>query len=471
MRCSRSASSATSIAAAEAAIRIDPDHADAHSALAIALGNQGRLGEASAEFQRVLALEPDNATAFSNLLFLSNYDADLPLETLAERHRAYGRRFERVMAPRRSAAVAHAPGRRLRVGYVSADFRQHSVSYFAGSLLAAHDRSAVEVICYANVQQPDETTRRLQALADGWRNIYGLADAAAADLVLADRIDILVDLAGHTAGNRLGIFARRPAPVQVSCIGYPNSTGLTRMDYRLVDEITDPPGDGDDLYTERLVRLPRCFLAYQPPADAPPVVARPSATTGPITFGSFNTLPKVNAGTVAAWAAILDRVPGSRILIKAPSLADAGTRAACEAIFARHGIATSRLELLGALKERGDHLGLYNRIDIGLDCFPYNGTTTTCEALWMGVPVVTFRGDRHAGRVGASLLHAVGLDDLVAPSLDGFIDRACDVAGEPKRLAALNRTLRARMQASPLCDSQELARAVEAAYREMWSQI
>lgn len=460
-----------SIAAAEAAIRIDPGHADAHSSLAIALGNQGRVTEASAEFERVLALEPDNAVAFSNLLFLGNYDADLPLETLAERHRGYGRRFEHMPMPRRAAAIAREPGRRLRVGYVSPDFRRHSVSYFAGSLLAAHDRSAVEVICYANVQQPDETTQRLRSQADGWRSIYGLTDAVAAEQVIADRIDILVDLAGHTASNRLGIFARRPAPVQVTCIGYPNSTGLTRMDYRLVDGITDPPGDGDDLHTERLVRLPRCFLAYQPPGDAPPVVARPSATAGPITFGSFNTLPKINAGTVAAWAAILNRVPGSRMLIKAPSLADAGTRANLETMFARHGVAASRLELLGALKERGDHLGLYNRIDLGLDCFPYNGTTTTCEALWMGVPVVTFSGDRHAGRVGASLLHAVGLDELVAPSLDGFIDRACALAGEPARLGTLHRTLRGRMQASPLCDGPDLARAIETAYREMWRRI
>ncbi len=459
-----------SIAAAQAALRIDPDHADAHSALAISLGNQGHIVEASTEFERVLALEPDNATAFSNLLFLGNYDADLPLEALAERHRGYGRRFEREAAVARSAALARDAGRRLRIGYVSPDFRQHSVSYFAGSLLAAHDRSAVEVIGYANVQQPDATTDRMRSQADGWRSIYGLTDAAAAERVMADRIDILVDLAGHTAGNRLGLFARRPAPIQATCIGYPNSTGLACMDYRLVDAITDPPGDGDALYTERLVRLPRCFLAYQPPPDAPAVAAR-AGSTGPVTFGSFNTLPKINAGTVAAWAAILDRVRHSRMLIKAPSLADAGTRVALEAMFARHGIAASRLELVGALEKRGDHLALYNRIDLGLDCFPYNGTTTTCEAMWMGVPVVTFRGDRHAGRVGASLLHAVGLDALVAESVEGFVDRACALAAEPTRLAALKQGLRARMAASPLCDSEALARAVETAYREMWARL
>jgi len=242
------------------------------------------------------------------------------------------------------------------------------------------------------------------------------------------------------------------------------------MDYRLVDAITDPPGDGDALYTERLVRLPRCFLAYQPPIDAPAVRPRPSATTGWITFGSFNTLPKINAGTVAAWAAILNGVPSSRMLIKAPSLADTGTRAAYEAMFAGHGVAASRLELVAALKERSEHLDLYNRVDIGLECFPYNGTTTTCEAMWMGAPVVTFRGDRHAGRVGASLLQAVGLGDWVAPSRDGFIALACALAGQPERVATLNRTLRERMQASSLCDTRGLARAVEAAYREMWAR-
>ena len=458
-----------SIAACEAAIRLKPDLIAAHASMATALSNQGRLAEAAAAYRRVLELDPDDATTFSDLLFLSNYDADLPLETTAERHRAYGRHFETVAVSARAAA-ARETDRRLRIGYVSADFREHSVSYFAGSLLQAHDRSAVEVICYANVQQPDAATRRLQAQADGWRNIHGLTDDAAAALVADDRIDILVDLAGHTGGNRLGIFARKPAPVQVTYIGYPNSTGLTRMDCRLVDAITDPPGDGDALYTERLVRLPRCFLAYQPPIDAPAVRPRPSATTGWITFGSFNTLPKINAGTVAAWAAILNGVPGSRMLIKAPSLADAGTRTAYEAMFAGHGVAASRLELVAALKERSEHLDLYNRVDIGLECFPYNGTTTTCEAMWMGAPVVTFRGDRHAGRVGASLLQAVGLGDWVAPSRDGFIALACALAGQPERVATLNRTLRERMQASPLCDMRGLARAVEAAYREMWAR-
>lgn len=459
-----------SVAACEAAIRLKPDLGAAHAGLATALCNQGRLAEAIAEYRRVLELEPDDATAFSNLLFASNYDAALPLETMAERHRAYGRHFETVAVSPRAAAGARAAGHRLRIGYVSADFREHSVSYFAGSLLEAHDRSAVEVICYANVQQPDAATRRLQAHADGWRNIHDLTDAAVAQLVADDRIDILVDLSGHTGGNRLGVFARKPAPVQVTYIGYPNSTGLTRMDYRLVDAITDPPGDGDALYTERLVRLPRCFLAYQPPLDAPAVRARPSATTGQLTFGSFNTLPKINAATVAAWAAILNGVPGSRLLIKAPSLADAGTRAAYEAMFAGQGVAASRLELVAALKERSSHLDLYNRVDIGLDCFPYNGTTTTCEAMWMGVPVVTFRGDRHAGRVGASLLQAVGLEDLVASSRDDFIARACALAGEPARVATLNRTLREHMRASALCDMRGLTRAVEAAYREMVAQ-
>ena len=456
------------ITACEAAVRLKPGYADAYSNLGIALGNQGRLADATAAFEHALALDPDHGGSFSNLLFLGNYDPDIPPAALAERHRSCGRRQESVTVLRHE--VDRDPHRRLRIGYVSPDFRQHSVAYFAEPLLAAHDPGTVEVTCYAAVKKPDDVTERLQVRAAAWRNIVGMSDVAAADCIRADRIDILVDLAGHTAGNRLGIFARKPAPVQATYIGYPNTTGLTRVDYRLTDASADPLGEDESLYTEHLYRLPRCFLAYLPPADAPPVAARPSLAAGHVTFGSFNALPKVNARTVAAWAAILDAVPNARLVLKNASLVDPETQARYRDLFASHGIAAARVELVAYVPDKGGHLGLYNRIDIALDTFPYNGTTTTCEALWMGVPVVTWRGDRHAGRVGASLLAVVGLDELVAPSVESYVALAQDLAAQPERLAAISRSLRGRLEGSPLLDARGLARAVEDAYREMWQR-
>jgi predicted O-linked N-acetylglucosamine transferase (SPINDLY family) len=456
------------VAACEAAVRLQPGYVDAYSNLGTALANKGPLADARAAFQRALALDPEHGVSSFNLLYLGNYDPDMSSAALAELHRGLGRRLESV-APLRHDNDRD-PGRKLRVGYVSPDFRQHSVAYFVEPLLAAHDPDAVEVTCYAAVKKRDDVTERLQSHAGAWRNILGMSDAAAADCIRADRIDILVDLAGHTAGNRLGIFARKPAPVQATYIGYPNTTGLTRMDYRLTDAQADPPGDHDSLYSEQLYRLPRCFLAYRPPPEAPPVAARSGWAAGYVTFGSFNALTKVNARTVAAWAAILHAVPSARLILKNASLVDLATQACYRDLFASHGIAAARVDLVAYVPDKGGHLGLYNRIDIALDTFPYNGTTTTCEALWMGVPVVTWRGECHAGRVGASLLAAVGLDELVAPSLEAYVALARYLAADFARLAAISRSLRGRLEASPLLDARSLARAVEAAYREMWQR-
>jgi protein O-GlcNAc transferase len=288
--------------------------------------------------------------------------------------------------------------------------------------------------------------------------------------IRADRIDILVDLAGHTAGNRLGVFARRPAPIQVSYIGYPNTTGLARMDYRITDARADPPSAGDGHYTERLYRLPRCFLAYQPPAESPSVAERPMLAAGPTTFGSFNALPKLSPHALAAWAAILAAVPDARLVLKSAPFADDATRARYRDIFAAHDIAVARVDLLPNIPDRGGHLALYNLVDIALDTFPFNGTTTTCEALWMGVPVIALNGDRHVARTGASLLGAVGLGDLVANSVTDYVALARELAGQPQRVAAVSRSLRERMQGSPLCDARGLARALEAAFRDMWQR-
>ncbi|MBI3710899.1 MAG: tetratricopeptide repeat protein [Proteobacteria bacterium] len=448
------------------ALAIDPNHAMAHNNLGLALLDCGDAAAAVASFRRALAAQPNYAAAHSNLLYALNFDPGIrPEQQLVE-----ARRFaERHAAPPTALARPHAnardPERRLRVGYVSPDFRQHSCAYFIEPLLAAHDRGNVEIFVYAELSRPDSVTTRLQALADHWRGTVGVADDALAEQIRADGIDILVDLAGHTASNRLPIFAARPAPVQVAWLGYPSTTGIDAIGYRLTDAIADPAGEPDHWHTEALVRLADGFICYRPDGAA---AAAPPASGAKLTFGSFNHLSKLNESVVAAWARVLADAPESRLMLKARNLGDAKTRDRIAAAFAQHGIAADRLALVGWAEGVADHLALYREIDVALDSFPYNGTTTTCEALWMGVPVVTLAGDRHAGRVGASLLARVGLDDLVAPSVEAYAKCAVALGRDGERRAALRRELRARMQASPLCDAALFARRIEAAYRDMW---
>jgi protein O-GlcNAc transferase len=283
-------------------------------------------------------------------------------------------------------------------------------------------------------------------------------------------VDVLVDLAGHTAEHRLLMFARVPAPVQVAYLGYPNTTGMPRsqMHYRLTDALADPPGDADRLHTEELVRLPDVFLCYRPLDDAPPVAPCPCGTTGVVTFGSFNTLEKVTAAQIGLWAQILRRSPGSRLMLKNKSLGDAAVRERVRAAFAAHGVDGERLVLAGPEREPARHLARYNEVDVALDTFPYAGTTTTCEALWMGVPVVTLAGATHRSRVGLSLLTAVGLSELVATAPQQYVDLALAMAGDPPRLKALRETLRDRVRTSCLTDAPRFTRHLEAAYRRMW---
>jgi protein O-GlcNAc transferase len=296
-----------------------------------------------------------------------------------------------------------------------------------------------------------------------------MSDEALAERIRHDGIDILVDLVGHTAMNRLLVFARRPAPIQVTWLGYPNTTGLTAIDYRLVDAVTDPEGEADALASETLVRLPGGFLCYGGHGGAPAPGPAPCLATGTVTFGSFNSPPKLSAATLDAWAQVLARLPESRLLLKGKPFADAATRALYLGRLAERGVAPERVELAAWLPDQA-HLALYDRIDIALDPFPYNGTTTTCQALWMGVPVVALRGDRHASRVGASLLTQIGLTDLIADSVEAYVETAIALAGDPARLADLRHSLRPRMAASPLCDATGFARKIEQAYRTMWQR-
>jgi protein O-GlcNAc transferase len=313
----------------------------------------------------------------------------------------------------------------------------------------------------------DWMTERLRACADGWQNVVGWTDERVADKIREDKIDILVDLAGHTAGNRLRVFARKPAPVQVSYLGYPGSTGLSEMDYRLTDSFADPPGKTESLHSEKLWRLPVCNWCFSGFDDSPAVGPLP-AEAGSICFGTFNNFAKASPAVMDLWAAILTAMPSSRLIIKSQGLGERGVSERIHQLFESRGVQADRLEIRGHEPNPVSHLDAYNQMDIALDTFPYHGTTTTCEALWMGVPVITLAGQTHVSRVGVSLLNSVGLPELIAQSPEEYVSIAIRLAKDLPRLAELHRTLRQRMQASPLMDAPRFAGDIEAAYRQMW---
>ena len=445
---------------ARKALVLAPGSAEAHNNLGLALSAQGQGQEALASLGRALALDPRNPGYFSTWLLTLHYDPTATPDAVAAEHR----RFHATFGGEGATRVARPRSSRLRVGYLSPDLRRHSVSYFFEPLLAAHDRSAVEVFCYADVPRPDEVTVRLAALAEQWRATWALSDDELATLLERDGIDVLVDLAGHTAGNRMPLLARRVAPVQFNYLGYPSTTGLGTMDFRVTDAIADPVGQSEAWHSEALVRIDGGFLCYRP-GEAPEVVPPPSVAAGTITFGSFNNLAKINDPVLDAWATLLARIPGSRLLLKARGLDDDRIRQRLWSRLQERGIERGQVELMAPMGRPDQHLSAYGGVDIALDTFPYNGTTTTCEALWMGVPVVTFAGQVHAGRVGASILARVGLEELAPPTLQESMAVAAGLADDRERLAELRRGMRERLVTSPLMDAQRLARGLEAAYQ------
>jgi len=455
----------------QAAIRFNSYLIEAYNNLGLALQDQGRVDEAEEHYRRALQLKPDFALCFSNLLLLMNYNSRHDAQTIFTEHLQFAKQ---CAAPLSSAVLSHtndrSPSRRLRIGYVSPDFRRHSVNYFLEPVLASHSHEQYEVFCYSDVLVPDNVTERLQGYADQWRNIAGMPDAEVAELIRKDGIDILMDLAGHTGYNRMLLFARKPAPVQVSWLGYPNTTGLSIIDYRIVDGYTDPPGLTDPFYSEQLVRMPESFLCYLPDKDSPAAGGLPALKAGHITFGSFNYFPKVSQKTVTLWASILNALPDSRLVMKTRNFSDRTTCKYATDMFAAHGISPERIELISIKLSFTEHLDMYNRIDIALDTFPYNGTTTTCEALWMGVPVVTFAGKTHASRVGMSLLSNIGMPELVAGTDEEYISIVLNLGGDLERLGVLRGSLRDRMTRSVLFDARRFALDLENCYRTMWEE-
>ena len=458
------------LAAHQTALRLAPGDADLHVSLAQLLFFQGRVGESLAAYREAERLRPDHPTALSNRLFILNYDPDATAAEVFAEHRRWGSRYDDLTRAAPPHANAPDPGRRLRVGYVSPDFRSHAVALFIAPVLARHDAAGFETYCYADVRKPDAVTAQLRGLAHAWRPTVGLGDVEVADLVRADGIDILVDLAGHTGDHRLGALARKPAPLQMTYLGHPNTTGLAAMDARLTDAVADPPG-ADAFSVERLVRLDEGFCCFALPAEAPPVGPLPALKNGHVTFGSPHNLAKLNDAVLDLWCRVLRDVPHSRLRLFRHGLTGA-VRERLSGEFRRRGLPEGRIDLSNLATETvgyGGYLTALSGVDIVLDAFPANAGTTACEALAMGVPLITLYGDRFYGRLSASLLTRVGLADWVASTPDEYVALAVSRARDWEGLARVRAGLRDRVL-TRLGDAESFTRCLEGAYRALWRE-
>ena len=455
------------IAAYRHALELNPNYPEALNNLGAALAGQGRVDEAIAAYRRALELNPHNAWVHSNLLYTLHFHPDHNERTISEERRRWNRQFGEPMKPFiRPHANDRSPERPLRVGYVSPDFRDHVVGRYLLPLFERHDRGSFEILCYAGVVEPDRFTERFRQQARLWRSTADVSDEALAEAIRRDGVDILVDLTQHMAGNRLPMFARQPAPVQVSLAGYPESTGLETIEYRISDRYLEPDTvDGGAGGKER-VRLIDSFYCYDPCGMEVEINPLPALQGGTLTFGSLNHFRKINGRLLSLWARVLGRGKEFRLIIS--SSAGSQRERTLEAL-AREGVEARRVEFV-EFRPRREYLELHHRLDIVLDTFPYNGGVTTCDALWMGVPVVSLAGETPVSRAGLSLLTNLGLPELVARSETEFVNIAEGLARDLPRLAELRSTLRDRMKRSVLMDAPRFARNIEAAYRSMWER-
>ncbi|MBT7572650.1 MAG: tetratricopeptide repeat protein [Rhodospirillaceae bacterium] len=454
----------------DCALRLAPDFAPAYLNLANLRMAEADVPGALQALEKALEQDPGLADAHHKRLFFSHYIKDLSAEELYHLHRDWGAGFAAEIDAIPPAAPLLAAGEVLRIGYVSADLGGHSVGLFMASIIAAHDREQFHITCYSGLESEDSLTKSIKADADGWRETAALSDASLAETIRRDGIHILVDLSGHTGGHRLGVFALRPAPVQISYLGYPGTVGLAAIDYRISDEWCEPAGAADDCSVEKILRIDGGFHCFAGAGEDVEPGPAPVAENGFITFASFNNIAKLNADVIRLWAGVLDAVPDARLCLKDQRLKYDSNRRHIEAAFARHGIEPARLSLLGAQAERRDHLAQYGKVDIALDPFPYNGTTTTAEALWMGVPVITMTGQRADARVGLSLLSQMQLDELIAGSPDAYIAIAAGLAADREKLRALRPELRGRLRGASLGRVAEFTEKLEAAYRLAWNE-
>ena len=449
-------------------LALSPGQAEAHLGAGIVAQELGLIDDALASFTRAIDANPGLTKAQSGRLFALNLHPGYSPEEIAGEHRLWAARHaDSLDNPRLSHINDRNPSRRLRIGYVSSHFRDHAVNFFIEPILANHDRAQFEVYCYSDVLQPDQVTRRLQSYTPAWRNIVGLSDSEVANRIRQDCIDIFVDLNGHMGENRLLVFARKPAPIQITYLGYQATTGIAAMDYRLTDAQADPPGKTDSWHTEKLIRLPCSYFCYRPPAESPEMVDPPCLKSGCVTFGSFNNFTKVTREMLSLWARILTAAPSARLKILAP-----------ESDLVRHRI----IQLIGQRASRPtgsfshcagprrEYLEHYQSVDIALDPFPANGHTTTCDALWMGVPVVTRCGESYVQRYGSVPLREVDLHELVTDSDNAYVSTAVAWAADPRRLLSVRRSLRQRMRESVLLDEVGFTRTLEVAYRNVWQR-
>jgi predicted O-linked N-acetylglucosamine transferase (SPINDLY family) len=453
-------------AAYTAAVTLDPKHAPSWANLGTVRFKQGLVDDALRCYARATEADPSLPAGYCNEMFVRWYSPRfIPQETF-EFHRDWARRYaDPLNSPKPIYTNLPDPNRRLRIGYVSANFSVHVVGMYLDIILSHHDRSAFEIFCYSDVERADPATARFQTLANQWRNTVGLSHEKFADLVRKDGINILIDTNLFTPGSRILAFARRPAPVQVNYLAYPATSGIAAMDYCLTDPYLDPPEMSESLHTEKLIRLPHSYWCYPVPPQSPPISEPPSCASGHITFGSLNNFAKINDQVLQIWSAILNELPNSRLAL----VLRGGLQynAHLPQMFERNGIPVSRVDLHN-YRPRYDFFALHNQIDITLDPFPYNGPTTGLDSMWMGVPIITLAGSSSISRGGVSVLSNVGLLELIADSPSQYVQIATSLAKDASRLAAIRSTLRDRMLKSPLCDAQTFTRDIEAAFRQMW---
>ncbi len=446
------------------ALRYQPLYYDAHINKGNILKDQGRLDEALACYQDARQIDPKKPTALSNVLYTMLFHPRYDMLALAEEHRRWEREYALPLASSKSFANDPAPERRLRIGYVSPDLSEHVIGRNIWPLLRHHDHRQFEVFLYDNAPKSDALALKMRQAADQWCSIADWADERVADKIRADKIDILVDLTLHMAGNRLLVFARKPAPVQLTFAGYPGTTGLRTIDYRLTDPLLDPPGIFDNCYAETSYHLPHSFWCYDAEADEPTVAPFPALKWGFVTFGCLNNFCKINDEVLRLWALVLRGLPGSRLLLLAPLGCH---RQRTISFLAEQGVAAQRVEFC-APKPRQEYLALFHQIDIGLDTLPYNGHSTSLDSYWMGVPVITLVGKTVVGRAGLSQLTNLGLQELAAQTPESFVQKALDLAGNLTRLEEMRSGLRERMKRSPLMDAEGFTRGIQEAYRQMW---
>jgi predicted O-linked N-acetylglucosamine transferase (SPINDLY family) len=454
-------------------LKLFPGSPILHATMGMILSAAGLPDKAIKHFRKSLRLNPSDAEVRSAMIFNMNYLPETTIESLLKEEKILQEKIYGCKKFSRSEDIYSIKPKRgkskIRLGYISPDLHQHSIAFFFEPLIAAHDKDKFLIYCYSDVEIPDEMTGRIRKHADAWRDISHLSNDKARQLIRNDRIDILIDLFGHTAGRRMELFARRSAPLQISYLGYPGSCGLSNIDFRIGDIYADPP-ESDGFFPETVLRLPNGFWVYSPPWDSsPPTVKSPFLEKDCFTFGSFNNQSKITPEVIAAWSRILKNNINTRLMLKNNSLNDIRVAERVAAAFEEHGVSAARLALAPFCNSTEEHLAAYNEVDAALDTFPYNGTTTTFEALWMGAPVITLRGRLHSSRTGGAILSRLGLEEFIADSLEAYIDLASSLPDRMKRLINLRPQLRTMLESSPFCKTAQQTREIEQAYLSAYS--